>query len=357
MASTDLYDTLSQPVIGYDIAPAGSGFTAFSFTSAASGGTLDSLSINLRDATAATDGGTVAVSLYSSTSSGPSAPGALLGVIATLSDTVLSASGGVVSVPLSSAFALTAGTRYWVQVSGSASSKVQIGYEVAASGTGASTEFFYENGQTHADSEGASIAQVTENVACYCTGTLILTDRGEKPVESLRIGDLVATASGGLEPIRWIGRRSYAGRFLQRNPAMLPVSIAAGALGNGLPRRMLRISPNHAMLLDGVLVAAKDLVNGMTIARERSADQVDYVHLELEQHDAVLAEGAASETFVDDGSRAMFHNLAETAAPSAPASVAFCAPRVDSGHELDAIRRRLEDVASGLIVEPSVAAA
>ena len=50
-------------------------------------------------------------------------------------------------------------------------------------------------------------------------------------------------------------------------------------------------------------------------------ERVDYFHVELETHDVILAEGAPSESFLDDNSRRMFHNAAEFTAlyPNAPA--------------------------------------
>ncbi len=180
-------------------------------------------------------------------------------------------------------------------------------------------------------------------VPCYCRGTLIRTSRGETPVEILAIGDTVVTASGLRRPIRWIGRRAYSRRFLASNPGAQPVRIRAGALGAGVPRRDLLVSADHAMFLDGVLVPAGRLVNGTTIVLDRGPDRVEYFHVELDSHDVILAEGAASETFVDDDSRGLFHNAAEFSAlyPKTAEPVRFCAPRVEDGPELEALRCRL----------------
>ena len=86
------------------------------------------------------------------------------------------------------------------------------------------------------------------------------------------------------------------------------------------------------------------------VVREAGLAQVEYIHVELDSHDAILAEGAASETFLDDDSRGVFHNAAEFAAryPDAAAAGGFCAPRVESGFALEAVRRRLDRVAGGM---------
>ena len=182
-------------------------------------------------------------------------------------------------------------------------------------------------------------------VACYCLGTLILTDDGEVPVQDLKIGDQVITKSGASRPIKWIGRRSYGGRFLLGQKHILPVCIKAGALDENTPRRDLWISPHHAMYLEGVLIEARDLVNSVNIVQPDDTESVEYFHIELDTHDVIIAEGSLSETFIDDDSRGMFHNAHEYPVlypEEQQAPVRYYAPRCDSGYEVDAARRRIE---------------
>jgi microcystin-dependent protein len=179
---------------------------------------------------------------------------------------------------------------------------------------------------------------------CYCPGTLIRTARGDKRVETLEIGDEVMTASGALRPIKWIGRRSYSGRFIQGSKDILPICIKAGALDDNVPKRDLWISPHHAMYLDGALIEAKDLVNGVSIVQAGRVEKVEYFHVELETHDVIIAEGALSETYLDDDNRLLFHNAHEYDAlyrDAAAAPAHYCAPRLDEGYEVEAARQRI----------------
>jgi glycosyltransferase involved in cell wall biosynthesis len=179
---------------------------------------------------------------------------------------------------------------------------------------------------------------------CYRRGTRILTARGEAPIESLEIGSKVVTMSGALRPIRWIGRRSYSGEVASGNRAVLPILIRAGALSDGVPRRDLWISPQHAMYLDGMLIPASTLVNGVSISQAETVEELSYLHLEFDTHEVIYAEGALSESFVDDENRGGFDNAAEYDAlypDAARVPARFCAPRTDDGEALEVVRKRL----------------
>jgi hypothetical protein len=186
--------------------------------------------------------------------------------------------------------------------------------------------------------------QGTEIVVCYLRGTRILTPHGERPVETLTIGDAVVTRFGGTRKVKWIGRQSFGPRFIASNFDRIPVRIKAGALGAKLPVRDLFVSPGHSMLLGNRLVLANCLVNGITITQDLSDSDVHYHQIEFESHDCVRAEGAWSESFADGpGLRNQFHNVREFyslyPAHPIPETLSLCAPRPERGLELAAALR------------------
>jgi hypothetical protein len=136
---------------------------------------------------------------------------------------------------------------------------------------------------------------------CFATGTRIATARGPVAVEDLRVGDMGVCASGRLRPIRWIGHSHVA--------HARPVRIHPGALGAGLPERTLRVSPDHAVWTNSVLIPARYLINGVSVVQEEVA-AVTYWHVELSCHDVLVAEGLPAESYLDTGNRAAFGGAA-----------------------------------------------
>ncbi|PIV72918.1 MAG: 2,3,4,5-tetrahydropyridine-2,6-carboxylate N-succinyltransferase [Rhodobacteraceae bacterium CG17_big_fil_post_rev_8_21_14_2_50_65_11] len=137
------------------------------------------------------------------------------------------------------------------------------------------------------------------SIPCFAAGTRILTVRGQRPVESLKVGDLIETRDNGMQPIRWIGRRRVRaeGRFA-------PVVIEAGAMG---AHDRLVLSPQHRVLVQHhmaellfgegeVLIAAKDLVNDRTI-RIREGGEIEYLHLLFDEHQILWSDGLPTESF------------------------------------------------------------
>ena len=146
---------------------------------------------------------------------------------------------------------------------------------------------------------------------CFMAGTLIATPEGLKSVENLEIGNLVTTTDGRHEPIRWVGRQTVS-RLFTDPLRILPIRVKADALAEGVPARDLLISPDHALLVDGVLAHAAALVNGTSIVREYQTPQVfTYYHIELADHSLILAENAPAETFIDNVDRLAFDNWDE----------------------------------------------
>ncbi len=194
-------------------------------------------------------------------------------------------------------------------------------------------------------------ASVYQDVVCFAEGARIQTETGFRAVEALAVGDQVITASGETRPIKWIGQMLARPGRHPRPWEVNPVRVKANAFGAGLPQDDLRLSPGHAVYVDGVLVPVGHLVNSATIVQE-NVDQVRYFHVELDSHDVLLAEGLPCESYLDDGNRKSFHNAGESVElfgrldPKSWADA--CAPMVAAGPQLTVIQQRLHAHAAEL---------
>jgi Hint domain len=145
----------------------------------------------------------------------------------------------------------------------------------------------------------------TNNIrrSCFLAGTRIKTTKGDVCIEELRIGDNVLTVSGETKPIKFIGcgkvSRNRTGPWKNGEG---PVKISRFAIDGKAPHSDLCISPGHAIYIDGILIPAGNLVNGVTIVADvmPEAQSLTLFHIELDTHEAILAEGLAVETFRHD---------------------------------------------------------
>ncbi|MFU8777766.1 MAG: Hint domain-containing protein [Roseovarius sp.] len=138
-----------------------------------------------------------------------------------------------------------------------------------------------------------------ENIICFTPGARILTQWGERPVESLRLGDMVVTRDHGLQPLRWIGKRTVPGLS-----DFAPISVASSVMGG---QEALLVSPQHRLLFTGyqaellfgeseVLIAAKHMVNGRDVTVS-PRDAVTYIHIMFDRHEIIYADGIGTESF------------------------------------------------------------
>jgi hypothetical protein len=195
------------------------------------------------------------------------------------------------------------------------------------------------------DFQFAITPDVAAQVECFAAGTPIRADRGDVTVEDLREGDLVwSVLSERWEPVIWIGVRTVDCRAHPKPERVWPVRVAAGAFGAGVPERDVCLSPDHAVYVDGVLIPVKALINGTTIRRE-TVDTVTYYHVELRQHDVLLAAGLPAESYLDAGDRAGFSNGGGVTTLHPCFGDVWetqgCAPIVQYGPVLRAVRARL----------------
>ncbi|MSP02808.1 MAG: Hint domain-containing protein, partial [Acetobacteraceae bacterium] len=221
-----------------------------------------------------------------------------------------------------------------------------------------SLAFFNVNGGAIS---GTNFNAALTQLACFAAGTMIATTRGPVKVEDLRAGDMVALHGGGTAPAVWIGSRAVDCARHPRPETVWPIRVRAGAFGQkvgepAMPERDLLLSPDHAVFVEDVLIPIKFLVNESSITQIR-VPEVHYFHVELPEHDILIAEGLPAESYLDTGDRTNFANgdgvvrlFPDFAVSPAMAGIWEArgyAPLRAVGPEVDSVRRRLNHRAAG----------
>ena len=145
-------------------------------------------------------------------------------------------------------------------------------------------------------------------VICFTPDTRISTPEGARQIRSLKPGDKILTRDNGAQEVLWTGYRRMSGARLYAMPHLRPIRFRKSAMGLYRPDEDLLVSPQHRMLVKGaaaqalfntseVLVAAEDLINDSTITVDHHLRDVTYVHILLEQHNVVWANGLETESF------------------------------------------------------------
>jgi hypothetical protein len=215
---------------------------------------------------------------------------------------------------------------------------------------------FIDKSDNPSTTEAALAATQINALACFAEGTRIKTADGWAKVEDLAVEDEVRTLLGGPGRVVWVGSRAVDCARHPRPETVWPVRVSAGAFGVGRPGRDLYLSPDHAVFVDGVLVPVRLLVNGTTIAQVKRK-RVVYYHVELSEHDVVLAEGLAVESYLDMGDRQEFAggevmrlhpDFGARLRPEAALvwEAVGCAPLIVAGPRLKAVRAGLHSASN-----------
>jgi len=125
--------------------------------------------------------------------------------------------------------------------------------------------------------------------------TRISTSFGEVHAQALRERDMIRTQEGVLKPIAWVDRMRLDSTFLGEVPDAHAVMIRAGALGGGLPKADVVVSPEQLVGLgrhvhDLKFVKAKELLGRPGVLR-KPEDMMTYTLFHCAESVCVRMEG------------------------------------------------------------------
>lgn len=139
-------------------------------------------------------------------------------------------------------------------------------------------------------------------------GTAMLrTPTGERRAENVQIGDLIVTRHHGLQPVRFIWKRTLA-EAVGKDPAAAPIRIAKRAVGPMMPSGPLVLAPDQPVVVPSYLLSGIDGVGGLLKARalaghsddvwvDRTMDSATFYDFGFDRHEVICVSGLPVASF------------------------------------------------------------
>lgn len=171
---------------------------------------------------------------------------------------------------------------------------------------------------TYTPDSGANPLSITYDASntyigvCFLAGSMIETSSGLCAVETVSVGDQLATynwRNNTTVPrsVVWVGKKHATVREGQPEAdAGYPVRVFKNALAEGVPYKDLLITPEHCLFFEGRFVPVRMLVNGISIVYDKTITSYDYYHVETDEHAVISADGALTESYLNTGNRTTF---------------------------------------------------
>lgn len=160
------------------------------------------------------------------------------------------------------------------------------------------------------------------NATCFLEGSLIRTEFGDIPVETVRPSVYVlchTPEQGRFQKVIWCGFQEVKiDAHASRNNKPYPICILKDAFSPGVPFQDLWLTAEHCVYNGQKLIPIHTLVNNVTIFYDTSLTHYRYFHIETENHAIIYANGLHCETYLDTGNRALFSNSQQLVRPTPP---------------------------------------
>ena len=140
--------------------------------------------------------------------------------------------------------------------------------------------------------------------SCFVAGMNdIITPNGYVPVENLRVGDMVVTLDKGPLRILALPSSSYTVKQMEADEKLWPHWFTDEM------ERIVTVSRQHRILMEGVLVSAAHLVKGWNhrCYSQPSRTAVTYINIVLPSHEIIISNGVLVESAYLGGDQ--FYNM------------------------------------------------